>query len=62
MLPVGPKALTEAEKSFLIAQEKRQAERTEVSVKLTHQEKVARFNRHLGALSEHFDIPRVGPG
>ncbi|CAD7949849.1 unnamed protein product [Amoebophrya sp. A25] len=54
--------LTESQKSFLIAQEKRAAEKIEKSVKLTHQEKVARYNRHLSALSEHFDIPRVGPG
>ncbi|CAD7949851.1 unnamed protein product [Amoebophrya sp. A25] len=54
--------LTESQKSFLIAHEKRQAEAVEKSVKLTHREKMERFNRHCAALSEHFDIPRVGPG
>jgi protein FAM32A len=28
----------------------------------THREKVAAFNAHLAKLSEHHDIPRVGPG
>lgn len=28
----------------------------------THREKVADFNAHLATLSEHHDIPRVGPG
>ncbi|CAD7933172.1 unnamed protein product [Amoebophrya sp. A120] len=62
LLTRGQPLLTESQKSFLIAQEKRMAEQTEKAVKLTHREKMDRFNRHLGALSEHFDIPRVGPG
>jgi protein FAM32A len=28
----------------------------------THRQKVAAFNEHLAKLSEHHDIPRVGPG
>lgn len=28
----------------------------------THREKVADFNAHCARLSEHHDIPRVGPG
>ena len=28
----------------------------------THVEKVRQFNEYLGSLSEHHDIPRVGPG
>ena len=54
--------MTESEKSFQIAQEKRKAAQVEKQVKLTHREKMERFNRHLGAMSEHFDLPKVGPG
>ena len=28
----------------------------------SHKEKVQAFNTHLSKLSEHYDIPRVGPG
>jgi protein FAM32A len=28
----------------------------------SHKEKVAEFNEYLGKLSEHHDIPKVGPG
>mmetsp|Transcript_67696 Transcript_67696/g.214275 ORF Transcript_67696/g.214275 Transcript_67696/m.214275 type:complete len:115 (+) Transcript_67696:194-538(+) len=28
----------------------------------THREKVAEFNEYLSKLTEHYDIPKVGPG
>lgn len=53
---------TAAEKSFEIAQRKRQEDKTLKHVKFTHRERMERFNLQLGSLSEHFDIPKVGPG
>ncbi len=34
----------------------------EKKIKKTHREKIKEFNDHLGSLTEHHDIPRVGPG
>jgi len=31
-------------------------------MKLTHKERVEKFNTDLSKLSEHYDIPKVGPG
>jgi len=55
-------ARTPAEKSFLLAQAKRRDEKTVKSLTQTHRERMETFNQHLGSLSEHFDIPKVGPG
>ena len=54
--------MTPAEKSFHLAQKRRQWERIQKSASKSHKEKVETFNRYLNSLSEHFDIPRVGPG
>jgi len=53
---------TDAEKSFDIAQKKRVEARTLKAVEMTHRERMEKFNLQLGGLSEHFDIPKVGPG
>lgn len=53
---------TPAEKSFIIAQTKRRDDKTVKSLTQTHRERMETFNQHLGSLSEHFDIPKVGPG
>lgn len=53
---------TAAEKSFEIAEKKRQEDKTVKSLAQTHRERMETFNQHLGSLSEHFDIPKVGPG
>lgn len=37
-------------------------ERIRKEAKLSHKEKVDAFNQYLGSLSEHHDIPKVGPG
>jgi protein FAM32A len=54
--------MTPAERSFHLAQKRRQWERIQKSASKSHKEKVEAFNRYLNSLSEHFDIPRVGPG
>mmetsp|Transcript_23203 Transcript_23203/g.51103 ORF Transcript_23203/g.51103 Transcript_23203/m.51103 type:complete len:115 (-) Transcript_23203:77-421(-) len=55
-----PKTL--AERKFEVAKAQREAEALGRELKLTHREKMERFNEHLSKLSEHFDIPKVGPG
>eukprot|EP01056_Protomagalhaensia_sp_Gyna25_P001409 Protomagalhaensia_sp_Gyna_25__1408@NODE_170_length_4669_cov_494_806263_g126_i1_p6_GENE_NODE_170_length_4669_cov_494_806263_g126_i1NODE_170_length_4669_cov_494_806263_g126_i1_p6_ORF_typecomplete_len132_score11_97DUF1754/PF08555_10/3_8e09RA/PF00788_23/0_022Holin_BhlA/PF10960_8/1_8e03Holin_BhlA/PF10960_8/0_21_NODE_170_length_4669_cov_494_806263_g126_i141094504 len=54
--------MTPAERSFYLARLKRQKERVEKRTALTHRERVSRLNENLSKLSEHFDIPKVGPG
>jgi protein FAM32A len=39
-----------------------QEEKIRRSAEKSHKEKVADFNRKLEELSEHYDIPKVGPG
>eukprot|EP00397_Hematodinium_sp_SG-2012_P064801 GEMP01092431.1.p1 GENE.GEMP01092431.1~~GEMP01092431.1.p1 ORF type:complete len:110 (+),score=28.81 GEMP01092431.1:90-419(+) len=57
---IAPK--TEAEASRELARKKRVEQSIGVSLKKTHRERMEDFNQHLGSLSEHFDIPKVGPG
>ncbi|KAJ2914272.1 hypothetical protein MD484_g6149, partial [Candolleomyces efflorescens] len=53
---------TEAEKRFEEVQRKRMEQRVAKLAKKTHKDRVADFNKHLETLSEHHDIPKVGPG
>ncbi|EAU92792.1 hypothetical protein CC1G_01837 [Coprinopsis cinerea okayama7 len=53
---------TEAEKRFEEVQRQRLAQRVAKLAKKTHKDRVAEFNSHLESLSEHHDIPKVGPG
>jgi protein FAM32A len=58
----GPDRRTEAEKRY---DERIAAEEKRIIAKMaakTHREKVQEFNLYLSKLSEHHDIPRVGPG
>lgn len=43
-------------------QKKRKIEEAKKSAQLTHKDKVAIYNQSLERLSEHHDIPKVGPG
>ncbi len=36
--------------------------RVEERLKLTHKDRVEKFNNDLNKLSEHYDIPKIGPG
>lgn len=49
---------TASERAFEEAQERKLAEQ----VKKSHKERVAELNEKLSKLSEHHDIPKVGPG
>ncbi|WVN87954.1 uncharacterized protein L203_103151 [Cryptococcus depauperatus CBS 7841] len=54
--------MTDAERRFLEAQKKRREERVKHTAKMTHKERVSEFNAKLDRLSEHHDMPRIGPG
>jgi len=41
---------------------RKQVEKIKIVASKTHKEKVEEFNKYLGTLSEHHDIPKVGPG
>ncbi|KAL4241836.1 Protein FAM32A [Abortiporus biennis] len=53
---------TAAEKRFEEVQKRRLAEKVARLVGKTHKDRVNEFNSKLEALSEHHDIPKVGPG
>ena len=53
---------TPAQLAFEAAQLKKQQEKLPALAAKSHKEKVAEFNEYLGKLSEHHDIPKVGPG
>ncbi|KAM4547676.1 protein FAM32A-like [Odontesthes bonariensis] len=50
---------TPAQHAFDKTQEKRQMERILKKASKTHKHRVEDFNRHLDALTEHYDIPKV---
>mmetsp|Transcript_22710 Transcript_22710/g.36485 ORF Transcript_22710/g.36485 Transcript_22710/m.36485 type:complete len:124 (-) Transcript_22710:204-575(-) len=54
--------MTESEKNFIRAQAKLEQRMINKKIKKTHREKIKEFNEYLGSLTEHYDIPRVGPG
>mmetsp|Transcript_10608 Transcript_10608/g.15827 ORF Transcript_10608/g.15827 Transcript_10608/m.15827 type:complete len:121 (-) Transcript_10608:98-460(-) len=54
--------MTESERNFLRAQARLREKRINKKIEKTHREKIKEFNNYLGSLSEHYDIPRVGPG
>mmetsp|Transcript_11306 Transcript_11306/g.15657 ORF Transcript_11306/g.15657 Transcript_11306/m.15657 type:complete len:125 (+) Transcript_11306:107-481(+) len=54
--------MTESEKNFIRAQAKLEQRMINQKIKKTHREKIKEFNAYLGNLTEHYDIPRVGPG
>ncbi|KAF2140557.1 uncharacterized protein K452DRAFT_351806 [Aplosporella prunicola CBS 121167] len=53
---------TEAEKRYDERRRKRLDERIKREGVKTHKERVEELNRHLSSLSEHHDMPRIGPG
>lgn len=53
---------TAAERKYDDIQAKRAADKTKKMAQKSHRERVADFNAHLASLSEHHDIPKVGPG
>jgi protein FAM32A len=53
---------TAAEKRYDEKMAKRERERVAKAASKSHRERVNEFNTYLQNLSEHHDIPRVGPG
>jgi len=53
---------TKAEKDFERAQRARERELVKAKVTKTHRQRIEEFNQLLANMSEHYDIPRVGPG
>ena len=53
---------TEAEKRYDEQAERTQARLIEKMASKSHKDKVRDFNEYLSKLSEHHDIPKVGPG
>ncbi|ORZ38386.1 hypothetical protein BCR44DRAFT_1497473 [Catenaria anguillulae PL171] len=60
--PVIVVTKTAAQLAFEEAQRKRQRDRIHKMASKSHKEKVDDFNKYLESLSEHHDIPKVGPG
>lgn len=53
---------TEAEKKFDDQRRKRLEERLKREGVKTHKQRVEELNKYLSGLSEHHDMPRIGPG
>ncbi|WFD17548.1 hypothetical protein MARU1_003604 [Malassezia arunalokei] len=56
-------ATTKAEQKFEEVQRKRQLrEQARTEAHKSHKDKVDSFNAYLDSLSEHHDMPKIGPG
>ncbi|KAF9160424.1 hypothetical protein DFQ27_001963 [Actinomortierella ambigua] len=60
--PVRVLEKTPAQLKFEEVQRKRQEEKVLKSAMKSHKEKVAELNKKLEEMTEHYDIPKVGPG
>jgi protein FAM32A len=58
----GGRQKTEAEKRYDEMRRKRMEERLKKEGVKTHKEKVEELNKYLSGLSEHHDMPKIGPG
>jgi protein FAM32A len=58
----GGRQKTEAEKRYEEMRRKRLEERLKKEGVKTHKEKVEGLNKYLSGLSEHHDMPKIGPG
>ncbi|KAF1962147.1 DUF1754-domain-containing protein [Byssothecium circinans] len=58
----GERQKTEAEKRHDEMRRKRLEERLRREGVKTHKEKVEELNKYLSGLSEHHDMPKIGPG
>ncbi|KAL0324032.1 UNVERIFIED_CONTAM: hypothetical protein Scaly_2370300 [Sesamum calycinum] len=54
--------LTPAERRYLERWQKIELERLAKIAKKSHRDRIQEFNQYLANLSEHYDIPKVGPG
>ncbi|KAE8373257.1 hypothetical protein BDV26DRAFT_272419 [Aspergillus bertholletiae] len=53
---------TEAERKYEEVRKKRLQERLKRDGVKTHKERVEELNKYLSRLSEHHDMPKIGPG
>ncbi|BGP47181.1 hypothetical protein JCM10450v2_003033 [Rhodotorula kratochvilovae] len=58
----GGSGKTEAQRKFEEVQRKRLLDKAAKQALKSHKDRVADFNEYLERLSEHHDIPKVGPG
>jgi protein FAM32A len=58
----GGRQKTEAERRHDEMRRKRMEERLKKEGVKTHKEKVEELNKYLSGLSEHHDMPKIGPG
>lgn len=54
--------LTPAERRYMEQRRKIELERLAKAAKKSHRDRIQEFNQYLANLSEHYDIPKVGPG
>lgn len=54
--------LTPAERKYLEQKEKIDRRRLAMAASKSHRDRIQEFNQYLANLSEHYDIPKVGPG
>ncbi|RAH65087.1 DUF1754-domain-containing protein [Aspergillus aculeatinus CBS 121060] len=59
---VGPAGKTEAERRHEEMRKRRLQERLKREGVKTHKERVEELNKYLSRLSEHHDMPKIGPG
>ena len=62
MRKAGGRQKTEAEKRHEEMRRKRLDEKIKREGIKTHKEKVEELNKYLSGLSEHHDMPKIGPG
>ncbi|KAK4389051.1 putative protein C31G5.21 [Sesamum angolense] len=60
--PDQDERLTPAERRYLERWQKIELERLAKIAKKSHRDRIQEFNQYLANLSEHYDIPKVGPG
>jgi len=53
---------TPVQKAFDTVQEQRKQALLDKNIAKSHRQKIDDFNEKLAKLSEHYDIPKVGPG
>ncbi|KAF3331457.1 Protein FAM32A-like protein [Carex littledalei] len=54
--------LTPAERRYLEQKERIESHRSAKTADKSHRDRISKFNQYLANLSEHYDIPKVGPG
>lgn len=62
MKEAGGRVKTDAEKRHDEYRRKRLEEKMKKEGVKTHKEKVEELNKYLSGLSEHHDMPKIGPG